>query len=145
MGDVVDLLTRPTCGFAQIDRILGLKSGTSGRWIDGYERSGRHYHPVIREETTGEPTATWGEFVEARLLAEYRDAGVSMFRMRPAVMSLRKDFGPYPLASARMWLGDDGRDLVLRTQEEVGLNRAQWIVVPRSGEAMLPYAEKDIR
>src|SRR5689334_19770081 len=75
MGDVVDLLARPTYGFGQIDRILGLKSGTAQRWIDGYDRGGRHYEPVIRTETTGDTSATWGEFVETRLLAEYRGLG----------------------------------------------------------------------
>lgn len=145
MGDVVDLLSRPTYGFGQVDRILGLKSGTAQRWVDGYERGGREYAPVIRRETTGDPFVTWGEFVETRLLAEYRDAGVSMFKMRPAVERLRDQFGEYPLASARMWLGDDGRDLVLRAQEEVGLDRAQWIVVPRTGEALLPGMDRDVR
>jgi uncharacterized protein (DUF433 family) len=125
--------------------MLDLPTGTSQRWIDGHDHGGRHHAPVIRVETTGTSTATWGEFVAARLLAEYRDACVSMFRMRPAVMRLREEFGPYPLASARMWLGNDGRDIVLRTQEEVGLNKAQWIVVPRSGEVMLPGIGDDIR
>ncbi len=145
VGEVVDLLSRPTYGYGQVDRVLGLRSGTSQRWIDGYDRGGRHYDPVIREATTGDTSVTWGEFAETRLLAEYRDAGVSMFRMRPAVERLRELFGPYPLASARMWLGEDGRDLVLRMQQEVGLNRAQWIVVPRSGDIMLPNMDGDIR
>lgn len=145
VGDVVDLLSRPTYGFGQVDRILRLKSGTAARWVDGYDRGGRHYEPVIRERTTGDPIVTWGEFVEARLLAEYRDAGVPMLRMRPAVERLRDEFGPYPLASARMWLGEDGRDLVLRTQEEVGLDRAQWIVVPRTGQVMLPGIDDKVR
>jgi uncharacterized protein (DUF433 family) len=141
MGDLLDLLSRPTYGFGQIDRVLGLKTGTAQRWIDGYERGGRHYDPVIRESSTGNGTATWGEFVEARLLSEYRDAGVPIIRMRPAVLTLREEFGPYPLASARMWLGEDGRDLVRRAQEEVGLDRAQWIVVARTGESWLPGIE----
>lgn len=145
MGTVTDLLSRPTYGYGQVDRVLGLKSGTAQRWIDGYDRGGKHYHPVIRLATTDSPVVTWGEFVEARLLAEYRDAGVPMLRMRPAVVRLREEFGPYPLASARMWLGEDGRDLVLRTQEAVGLDRAQWIVVPRSGEVLLPGMENQIR
>ena len=145
MGDVVDLLSRPTYGLGQVDDILGLNPGTAHRWIDGYDRGGRHYDPVVRQETTGNPIATWGEFVEARLLAEYRDSGVAMLRMRPAVQALRETFGPYPLASAQMWLGHDGRDIVQRTQIETGLDRKQWLVVPRSGQGMLPVAEKTVR
>ena len=55
------------------------------RWIDGYQRNSRAYPPIVREETTGADVVTWGEFVEARLLASYREAGVPMLRMRPVV------------------------------------------------------------
>src|SRR4051794_15204997 len=112
MGDVVDLLARRIYSFPQIDGILGLHHGTSSRWIDGYSRAGRDYEPVVRVARTGDEVATWGEFVECRLLAEYRDAGVSIQRMRPAVEKLRElTRAQYPLASARLWLGTDGREL----------------------------------
>ena len=74
MGEVVDLLERPLYGLPQVDRILGLRTGTAKRWIDGYHRGGKDYPPIVREEATGVDIATWGEFVETRLLAEYRDA-----------------------------------------------------------------------
>src|SRR4051794_9339309 len=90
VGDVVDLLARPTYGFKQVDRIIGLKPGTAARWIDGYDRRGRHHDPIIRQSTSGDVTATWGEFVETRLIAEYREAGVSVFHMRPAIEYLRE-------------------------------------------------------
>ena len=54
MGGVVDLLSRPVYGVGQVDRILGLRPGTARRWIDGYQRSGTSYPPVVREEPTGE-------------------------------------------------------------------------------------------
>jgi len=145
MGDVVNLLERPTYGFVQVDHILGLETGTSQRWIDGYDRGGKHYDPIVRHSSAGDPIATWGEFVEARLLSEYRGLGVSIFRMRPAVERLREEFGPYPLASAGMWLGEAGRDLVRRTQDEVSLDRSQWIVVPRTGATFLPGLEGTVR
>jgi uncharacterized protein (DUF433 family) len=139
MGDVVDLLDRPTYGFSQIDAILGIKSGTAARWIDGYDRHGKHYQPVIREATLGNDVATWGEFVEARMLAEYRTAGVKIIRMRPALEVLREELGTrYPLASARIWLGTDGRDLVRRVQEEVQLDSELAIVLVRTKQEMLP-------
>jgi hypothetical protein len=43
------------------------------------------YPPVVRIEPTGQEIVTWGEFTETRLLAVFRDAGVPMQRMRPAV------------------------------------------------------------
>ena len=58
MGKVVDLLNRPTYGLAQVDRLLGLPGGTARRWIDGYERAGKRYPPVVRESSTGDEIAT---------------------------------------------------------------------------------------
>jgi uncharacterized protein (DUF433 family) len=134
----VELLDRPVYGIAQVDRLLALKSGTARRWIDGYVRVGRPYPPVVRLESTGEEIVTWGEFVETRLLAEYRDAGVPMVRMRPAVERLREQFDTrYPLARARPFLDIEGRELVLKAQEDVHLEKALHLVVVRSGQVML--------
>jgi hypothetical protein len=84
-GDVVDLLERPTYSLVQVDRLLALHPGTARRWIEGYERRGKTYPPVVRMLPTGSEIVTWGEFVETRLLSEYRDKGVPMVRMRPAI------------------------------------------------------------
>ncbi len=103
MVSVVHFLDRPVYGLGQVDRVLGLPGGTARRWIDGYTRAGKRYPPVVREEPTGDEAVTWGEFVETRLLAEYRDAGVPIVRMRPAIDKLREALAaPYPLASARL-------------------------------------------
>lgn len=135
MPAVIDLLERPLYDVRQVDPLLGLRGGTARRWIDGYTRGGRSYPPVIREHTTGSEIATWGEFVETRLLAQYRDAGVPMLRLRPAVDALRDELNtPYPLASARTWLGVAGRDLVKEVQDQVGLDRSLALVVVRTGQ-----------
>lgn len=55
--------------YADIDRLVGLHSGTALRWLEGYERQGRFDDPVLRPEPTGSEAVTWGEMVEARLLA----------------------------------------------------------------------------
>lgn len=124
-------------GLFQVDRLLGLPGGTSQRWIDGYTRGGKSYQPVVRQETTGSEIATWGEFVETRLLSQYRDAGVPLIRMRPAVEALREELGtPYPLASARTWLGVAGRELVQEVQDRVGLERRLALVVVRTGQVI---------
>lgn len=143
----VKLLDRPVYGMAQVDRLLALKSGTARRWIDGYTRAGKPYPPVVRLESTGEEIVTWGEFVETRLLAEYRDAGVPMVRMRPAVERLREQFvAGYPLARARPFLDVEGRELVLKAQQDVGLEKALHLVVVRSGQVILaPPTERFVQ
>jgi uncharacterized protein (DUF433 family) len=144
MPQVVELLSRPVYSLPQVDRILGLRTGTAQRWIDGYRRGGKSYPPVVREDSTGDETVTWGEFVETRLLAEYRDAGVPLTRMRPVVDRLREELGtPYPLASSRTWLDIHGRELVRKVQEQVGLERRLALVVVRTGQHVMwsPEAE----
>lgn len=142
MGDVVDLLERPVYGLLQVDRLLGLRSGTARRWIDGYRRGSKEYPPVVRHRSTGSDVATWGEFVETRLLAEYRDAGVPLIRMRPAIELLREELNtPYPLASARTWLDVHGQELVRRVQDEVKLDKHLALVVVRTGQHVLDWAK----
>lgn len=108
------ILDLPIYSFADVDRLVGLSAGTARRWIDGYERAGVAYPPVLRPEPTGDEDVTWGEMVEARLLAEFRHRRVSLQRLRPAVQRLREEFGPYPLAMARPLLDLTGRELVRR-------------------------------
>ncbi len=138
---VADLLERRLYGVAQVDRLLGLSPGTARRWIDGYRRGGRSYPPVVRIEPTGEELVTWGEFVETRLLAEYRDSGVPLVKMRPAIDRLREQFHPrYPLAHSRPFVNAQGRELVLRVQNDVGLDRELRLVVVRNDQIVLADA-----
>lgn len=133
---VVDLLERPIYGLGQVDRVLGLGAGTTARWLEGYTRGGRTYEPVIREQKTGSDLVTWGEFVEVRLVAEFRDAHVPMVRLRPTVQRLRKELGTkYPLATTKPWLTVEGREVVRRTQEDLE-PRLSFTVV-RSGQVQL--------
>lgn len=139
MTTTIDLLSRPVYGMAQADWILALHPGTARRWIDGYVRRGNRYPPVVRLKATGSDVVTWGEFTEARLLAEFRDQkGVPMQRMRPAVERLRELFEvQYPLAYARTWLDTAGKELVLQVQEEVGLDKHLHLVVVRNDQLVL--------
>jgi uncharacterized protein (DUF433 family) len=137
-ADVVELLDRPVYGMSQVDRLLGLTSGTARRWIDGYKRGKREYPPVVRLETTHDELVTWGEFVETRLLAEYRGRGVSVQHMRPAIDRLRDRFDTrYPLAHARPFTLTMGRELVLEVQDDVGLDRHLHLVVARNDQIVL--------
>ncbi len=140
--DVIHLLDRPTYGLAQIDKLLGLPGGTARRWIDGYRRAGKPYPPVIRERATGVEIATWGEFVETRLLAEYRDAGVPLLHLRPVVEILREELcTQYPLAVAQTWLSVEGREIVRRAQEVASLDSPLVLVEVATGQSLLRWSK----
>lgn len=134
------LLDRSIYSYADVDRLVGVRSGTAHRWLEGYVRQGRFYGPVLRPEPTGADEVTWGEMVEARLLAEFRDRRVPVQRMRPAILRLREEFGRYPLAHARPFLDVAGRELVQLVQQEVGLERSLELVVVRDGQYVLTEA-----
>lgn len=135
IGDVLDLLNRRLYSMKDADRLLRVSPGTVRRWLEGGVMG---QPPLIRPEPTGDDLVTWGEFVEARLLCEYRQRGVPMFRMRPAIQKLREMFDSrHPLAKARPFLDIDGRDLVMQAQEETGLDPKLWFVV-RTGQLILP-------
>ena len=91
---------------------------------------------------TGEEVVTWGEFVETRLLAEYRDRGVPLARMRPVVERLRRKLGvKYPLAHARPFVSN--RELVAEVQDAVGLDdRLRIVEVLRTGQFELAYESR---
>ncbi|MBI1759409.1 MAG: DUF433 domain-containing protein [Actinobacteria bacterium] len=138
------VLQRRVYVMRDVDLHLGLPAGTAKRWIDGYARGTGFYPPVIRDEHTGDDLVTWGEFVETRLLAGYRAKGISLQRLRPAVQLLRREFGsPYPLATARPYLDVEGRELVMRVQDEADLEQPLRLVVVRSGQLVLADPAQD--
>lgn len=118
-------------------RLLAITPSTLRNWLDGYARLGTAYPPVIRTEPTGSEIVTWGEFVEAGYLKEYRDRRVPLQRLRPFVDALRHAVdAPYPLAHYRPYVGE-GRQLALELQEEVGLEDALQLVIFTSGQLVL--------
>lgn len=129
------ILERPVYGVSEAAGLLGLRPDRARAWLDGYERAGVRYPPVIREEATGEDLVTWGEFVELGYLREYRRKGVPLQQLRPVIDELRREFKtPYPLATARPYIY--GKELVLEVQERHDLPTPIAIVV-RSGQQIL--------
>ncbi|MGF7233899.1 MAG: DUF433 domain-containing protein [Frankia sp.] len=139
----VSVLNREIYSIGEAARRLTIGPQRLRGWIDGYSRGGRVYEPVIRPERTGSDIVTWGEFVEAGYLREYRDSHkVSLQRLRPFVQDLRERLGvPYPLAHATPYVAN--RELVLQIQEANNVDRALSMVVWRNGQLVLaPHAEK---
>jgi uncharacterized protein (DUF433 family) len=129
------LLDRPVYGLSEAAGLLGLRRGRVRAWLDGYERAGVRYLPVIREVATGDDVVTWGEFVELGYLREYRRSGVSLQHLRPVIDELRRGFQTaYPLATARPYVF--GRELVLKAQDRHELPTPIAMVV-RSGQQIL--------
>lgn len=137
---VISLLDRPLYRFAEADRLLRVTPGTVKRWVDGYTRKGVSYEPIVRETSTGEPWVTWGEFVEARLLREFRP-DIPTIRLRPLVQRLREVFNKkYPLSYSRPFLMREGQELVMQAQRDTGTPQELWIVVS-TGQTLIPTAE----
>jgi uncharacterized protein (DUF433 family) len=110
-------------------RLLRLQTITLKRWLEGGNVSGRTYPPVIRVEPTGSDVVTWGEFVEAGLLREYRIRDIPLQRMRPFIDELRADFGVrYPLAKFRPLVDNKAREAVLKAQKVAGLKENQLLI-----------------
>jgi uncharacterized protein (DUF433 family) len=117
VSDVISLLDRQVYLYSEVDRIIGLRQGTARRWINGYERAGTLYAPILRLEPLDTDWVTWGEFVETRILAEYRDQNIPTVRLRGAVQGLREMFSiAYPLAYLRPYLAAEDGELAVERQ-----------------------------
>ena len=138
---VINLLDRDVYSMAQADRLLRLTRGTIRRWVDGYDTRGKSYEPLIRDTRTGSEMVTWGEYVEARLISEYRQLGARIFHLRPAIMELKDRFQKkYPLAYSSPFTTIAGKELILQAQNHTGLQPALHLVL-RSGQLLLPSLE----
>src|SRR4051794_12788593 len=118
----IEVLDRELYTEAEGARLLRVAQSTLHYWLEGGERRGRQYRPVIRTEAKDSRTITWAEFVEAGLLRQYRrDHRVPMPELRAFIDLLRERYGvPYPLAHHRPFVGE-GRRLLLEAQAEAGL------------------------
>jgi uncharacterized protein (DUF433 family) len=132
---VTSMLDREVYLYAEVDRLIGLTAGTARRWINGYERAGKAYDPILRVAPRDTEWATWGEFVETRILAEYRDERIPTPRLRGAIEALRRAFGiDYPLAHLRPYMAVHERDLTI-SDPEVGLSNEALVI--RTGQHLL--------
>jgi uncharacterized protein (DUF433 family) len=134
----LDVLDREMFAEAEAARLLQVAQGTLHYWLEGDKREGRGYLPIVRPEPTGSKVVTWGEFVEAGLLRQYRRQDrVPMKELRATIGHLRDRLGvPHPLAHAQPFVGP-GRRLLLEVQEEVDLPGTYWLVAIADGQPVL--------
>jgi uncharacterized protein (DUF433 family) len=119
--------------------VLQMPPSTLQWWLEGGERHGKWYPPVIREEPTGNKIVTWGELVEARYLLGYRrDLRVGLPELRMWITLARERLGvPYPLAHQRPWVGA-GRRTMTDAQMSAGLPEELWAMwEAKSGQILL--------
>lgn len=137
----VTVLERPVYSEAEASRILQVSQATLHWWLDGGTRRGKTYPPVIREQATQSREVTWGEFIEAGLLRQYRrEQGVDLAEIRAFIDLLRSKTGaPYPLAHYQPWVGEDNR-LILEAQEASSLPTELWLVAPTDGQQVIRLA-----
>lgn len=146
MGDI-RVLHRPMFAEAEAARLLRVPQSTLHWWLDGATVGGRTYPPVIRTESTGSREVTWGEFVEAGLLRQYRrELDVSLAELRAFIEEMRQRFDdPYPLATRRPFVGEGPR-LLQEAQETSNLDGSLRLVTYIGGQLVwLPPADSFIR
>jgi uncharacterized protein (DUF433 family) len=140
----VETLEREIYSEAEAARLLGLPQGTLNYWLEGGERRGKTYRPILRPEPKGTRSVTWAEFVEAALLREYRRThGVPMAELRAFIETLRDSAGvPYPLAHKRPFVGV-GRQLVLEAQRAAALDGEFWLVAWADEQLILTHPAQE--
>lgn len=139
---MTSVLDREMYSEAEAARLLGVSQSTLNYWLEGGERRGRAYQPVIRVEPRGHRApVTWAEFVEAGLLREYRQRSVPMAELRAFIEILRERYGiPYPLADARPFVNE--RQLVIEAQDRADLAAEFCLVaIVRNQPLLTPPAE----
>lgn len=142
MPATTTVLEREMYSEAGAARLLRLAPATLHYWLEGGERRGKTYKPVIREEATGSRNVTWAEFIEASFLRQYRKVhDTQMVQLRDFIEAMRQRFDvPYPLAHFRPFAS--GRDLLYGAQTDAGLDSAYSVVAPAGDQlVLLPAAQ----
>jgi uncharacterized protein (DUF433 family) len=132
------ILEQPLYSIGEAARLLEIVPSKLRRWLEGAEVRGTTYGPVIRSSPTGRNDVTWGEFVEAGFLREYRVRGVTLQHLRPFIEEMRAHYHVrYPLAHFRPKVDRPTHQLMLelkQLQDEVGLDEDLSLVKALSGQ-----------
>jgi len=120
-------------------RLLGVPPTTLHYWLEGGERRGKLYEPIIRQARKGGHVAvTWAEFVECAWLRQYRrERQVPMKELREFITLLRDKLGvPYPLAHSRAF-AHEGKLMIVEAQQAAGLDPEFYLVAPVGRQMLL--------
>jgi uncharacterized protein (DUF433 family) len=134
----VTLLERELYSEGEAARLLRVPPSTLHYWLQGGDRRGITYPPILRPEPVDRSWVTWAEFIEAGWLTEYRrNRQVPMIDLRDFITRLRDEMGvPYPLAHHRPFVS--GKKLVERAQRGAGLSSDFHLVtMTADGQMML--------
>jgi uncharacterized protein (DUF433 family)/transposase len=144
MAVAVSLMERPVYTYPQVDRLLSLTGGTAKRWLNGYRRNRIVYPPILRPKPIDTRWVTWGEFVETRLFAGYRDVdNIPVQRMRRVVEVLREEFDQkYPLAYSGPFVQPEGRRMLYQAQYDAGLPNEFAVEVGTDQVMLAPWVTK---
>lgn len=124
---MISLLARPTYSLAEAARLLRISSSKLRWWLEGAVRGSKQYPPVLRSEPTGDSQVSWGEFIEAAYLREYR-RHMPLQRLRPLREALSREFNtPFPFATSKPLVAR--RELVLEMQRKLEIPEGLWMVV----------------
>jgi uncharacterized protein (DUF433 family) len=137
-----DILDRELYTETEAARLLRLAPSTLHWWLEGGERRGRTYRPVLRVEPTGSRSISWAEFIEAGLLRQYRRVHqVPLPQIRRMIDILRERWGAHPLVHEQPYVGP-GRRLLVEAQDEAGVAPEYQLVAIVGGQLLLlPPAE----
>lgn len=134
----------PLYSVADAARHIDVPRTTFDTWVRGYERrpKGRSAHGGAAIVTAlpaprGEPRIPFIGLAEGFVLAAFREAGVPLQRIRPAVDALRQELGiAHVLASESLYT--DGAEVLYDFAESHGdtpeAKAARELVAPRSGQ-----------
>lgn len=111
---MISLLARPTYSLSEAARLLRISPAKLRWWLEGGTRGSKRYLPVLRGEPTGDSQVSWGEFIEAAYLREYR-RHLPLQRLRDLREALSREFEtPFPFAVSKPLIA--GHDLVAEMQ-----------------------------
>jgi uncharacterized protein (DUF433 family) len=130
------VLDLPLYSVTEAGRLLGVLPATLKRWLEGYEARGAKHLSIIRPEPTGEDSVTWGEFVEAGFLHEYRTR-LPLQRIRPLVDAMRQEFDVrYPLAHFQPLVDPKKQETLFELQSVTRTPEALYLVRWRDQQLM---------
>lgn len=141
MNDHDDTFDVPLYTPTEAANILNLPTSTFRNWASGYTDSRKHKHASLITRVGGRrgtPSIPFVGLAEGLVLSAFRESGVPMQRIRPALQLIKDEMGlEHALASKRLYT--DGVEILYnygQANHEVAKDMDSLVVV-RSGQRVL--------